>query len=170
MPETSPTAKTADAALLHYLTLNKALYFFETALFDNHGPSDHISSHQASAPFFNHNISHHLDNGPQDGRRRHWGDTGWRSGSRVGSLPELPDLSHDHLPGMPSRNASRQTRITTFDKRRWKSGSPQKQGLSSCMLIIGKRLQALKQKIDEHKKHLEELDKHVADTMAHGKK
>ncbi|KAL8725527.1 MAG: hypothetical protein Q9181_006389 [Wetmoreana brouardii] len=32
------------------------------------------------------------------------------------------------------------------------------------------KLQILKQKIDEHKKHLEELDKHVADTMAQGKK
>ncbi|KAL8713195.1 MAG: hypothetical protein Q9220_002716 [cf. Caloplaca sp. 1 TL-2023] len=32
------------------------------------------------------------------------------------------------------------------------------------------KLQALQQKIAEHKKHLEELDKHVADTMAQGKK
>ncbi|KAI4106001.1 MAG: hypothetical protein L6R37_002462 [Teloschistes peruensis] len=32
------------------------------------------------------------------------------------------------------------------------------------------KLQALKQKIAEHKKHLEELDKHVEETMAQGKK
>ncbi|KAL8992824.1 MAG: hypothetical protein Q9169_006810 [Polycauliona sp. 2 TL-2023] len=32
------------------------------------------------------------------------------------------------------------------------------------------KLANLKQKIEEHKKHLEELDKHVADTMAQGKK
>ena len=38
------------------------------------------------------------------------------------------------------------------------------------LLTIAARLQALKQKIDEHKKQLEELDKHVADQMASGKK
>ncbi|KAL8766504.1 MAG: hypothetical protein Q9209_006720 [Squamulea sp. 1 TL-2023] len=32
------------------------------------------------------------------------------------------------------------------------------------------KLQNLKLKIEEHKKHLEELDKHVTDTMAQGKK
>ncbi|KAL6714080.1 ATPase inhibitor [Lecanora helva] len=32
------------------------------------------------------------------------------------------------------------------------------------------KLASLKQKIDEHKKHLEELDKHVSDQMGEGKK
>ena len=44
------------------------------------------------------------------------------------------------------------------------------QGLPEGDLTCIDRLQALKQKIEEHKKHLEELDKHVADQMAQGKK
>ncbi len=39
-----------------------------------------------------------------------------------------------------------------------------------AMLTRVTRLRALKKKIDEHKKHLEELEKNVSDTMAQGGK
>lgn len=71
---------------------------------------------------------------------------------------------------MRSGSVSKRTKIFMSGIKRCRSRRLYRSSPLMAMLTRVTRLRALKKKIDEHKKHLEELEKNVSETMAQGGK